>query len=143
MLGLAFLAVMGASYPAGPYTLVIPDSWKVELQGEGGGTSILLAVSPKGDTVAVSHAEIPGFGLLGGFVKEDTYMDTYANGKPPEGCQKPPEKVEVNGHKVLFYTCEKGAITAVCAPDMKAILTLVAHGPSPKEAILEILRGSL
>ena len=141
MVGFAFLLLVGSTHPAGPYTIVVPEGWEVT-GGEAEGTSFWQAVSPEGDTVAVSHAEIPGMGILGRFIDEKGYMDKYAKGDAPKGCQKPPEKVSVGSHTVLVYSCEKNIVTAVCAPDMKAILTLVGTGPHAKEAVLQILEAS-
>ena len=142
MLGLWALALLGGSYTLGPFTLVLPEGWSAEIHGTTEETSILVAAGPEGDTVTFSHAKIPGMGLLGAVLSESAFMDAQAKGEPPEGCEGSPERVEVNGHPVLIYTCEGGMVTAVCAPDMKALLTAVEKGPGGKDVLIGILEAS-
>ncbi len=139
---LNIIAVLGAAYSMGPFQLDVPEDWKVEVHGETEETSLLYLYTPQGDTIVASHAKIPGLGLLGRFMSEESFMEKQAEGKPPEGCQSNPEKLTVGKHSVLIYQCEGGQITATCAPDLKAILTLTGSGKGARDAIVLLLERS-
>lgn len=142
-MGVLSWILVSSGYTLGPFTINLPEGWTGEIHGTTEETSILIAVSPQGDTMTISHAKIPGMGLLGAVVSEDAFMDAQAKGNSPEGCQGEPERVEIKGHPVLIYTCGDGMVTAICAPDMKALLTLVEKGPGGKDAIGQVLEASL